>query len=67
MKSRLCAGITIYKSCFQKPDSVVIRLLGNTDKLDDAIEALKGYEILEVARTGLTGLSRGSDDVLMID
>ena len=51
----------------QKRDCFVIRLVGNTDKLDDFIEKLDDYEILELARTGLTGLSRGSDDVLIID
>ena len=27
---------------------------------------LKGYEILELARTGVSGLSRGSDYVLVL-
>ncbi len=51
----------------QKRDCFVIRIVGNTDKLDDFIEKLQDYEILELARTGLTGLSRGADDVLLID
>ncbi|MBQ1547165.1 MAG: acetolactate synthase small subunit [Lachnospiraceae bacterium] len=51
------------------PDSVVVEITGNTDKLDQFLENLTadGYEILELARTGLTGLTRGSDDVVMID
>ncbi len=51
------------------PDSVVVEITGNTNKLDQFLENLtaNGYEILELARTGLTGLSRGSDDVVMID
>ena len=31
------------------------------------IAAMDGYEILELARTGITGLKRGSDDVIMFD
>ena len=51
----------------EKPDSYVIELTGNTDKLDDFLVMLKDYQILELARTGLTGLSRGSEDVFIID
>ncbi len=49
------------------PDSVVVEVTGNTDKLDSFLENLGDYEILELARTGLTGLSRGSDDVFLVD
>ena len=31
------------------------------------IDLLSGYEILELARKGITGLTRGSDDVVMLD
>ena len=44
-------------------DSLIIELTGKQDKLDAFIRLLEGYEILELARTGITGLSRGSDDV----
>ena len=44
-------------------DSLIIELTGNQSKLDAFIRLLKDYEILELARTGITGLSRGSDDV----
>ena len=36
-------------------------------KLKAFMELLDGYEILELARTGITGLKRGSDDVIMFD
>lgn len=45
------------------PDSLVIELTGNQSKLDAFISLVKNYEILELARTGVTGLSRGADDV----
>ncbi len=48
-------------------DSMVIELTGHQDKLDAFLDLLSGYEILELARTGMTGLSRGTADVKMID
>ena len=48
-------------------DSLIIELTGKQDKLEAFIRLLDGYEILELARTGITGLSRGSDDVRFFD
>lgn len=48
-------------------DSMVIELTGHQDKLDAFLDLLSGYEILELARTGLTGLTRGSADVCYLD
>lgn len=44
-------------------ESLIVELTGQQSKLDAFIRLLKDYEILELARTGITGLSRGSDDV----
>ena len=44
-------------------DSLVIELTGTKSKLAALIDLLHDYEILELARTGITGLSRGSEDV----
>ena len=44
-------------------DSMIIELTGDLSKLNAFMELMKGYEILELARTGITGLSRGSDDI----
>ena len=44
-------------------DSLIIEMTGKQDKVDAFIRLLEGYEILELARTGITSLSRGSDDV----
>ena len=41
-------------------DSMVIELTGHQDKLEAFMDLLQGYEILELARTGITGLSRGT-------
>ena len=48
-------------------DSMVIELTGGQSKLDAFLDLLRGYDILELARTGITGLSRGSLDVTIID
>ncbi|MFP3154545.1 acetolactate synthase small subunit [Lachnospiraceae bacterium ZAX-1] len=44
-------------------DSLVIELTGAQSKLSAFLELVEGYEILELARTGITGLTRGSSDV----
>jgi acetolactate synthase-1/3 small subunit len=48
-------------------DSMVIELTGHQGKLEAFMELLQGYEILELARTGITGLTRGSADVTYLD
>ena len=48
-------------------ESMIIELTGTQSKLEGFMNLLKGYEILELARTGITGLKRGSDDVIMFD
>ena len=42
--------------------SMMLELTGNETKLDAFIELLDGFEILELVRTGLTGLTRGAAD-----
>lgn len=44
-------------------DSLIVEMTGAQSKLDAFIQLLDGYEILELARTGISGLSRGSDDI----
>ena len=48
-------------------DSMVIELTGQQAKLEAFMDLLAGYEILELARTGITGLTRGSADVNYLD
>ena len=48
-------------------DSMIIELTGKQAKLDSFLDLLQGYEILELARTGLTGLTRGCVDVTYLD
>ncbi len=48
------------------PESMTIEMTGNHKKLEAFISLMRDYEILELARTGVTGLSRGSDDVTFL-
>ena len=48
-------------------ESMMIELTGNQSKLEAFLNLLDGYEILELARTGITGLARGIKDVTFID
>ena len=44
-------------------ESMVIEVTGEQRKLEAFLDILDEYVILELARTGLAGLSRGADDV----
>ena len=44
-------------------DSLIIELTGTESKIEAFFKLLGDYEILELARTGMTGLSRGAEDV----
>ena len=44
-------------------ESMTIMLTGDQSKLNALISLVEDYEILELARTGVTGLSRGMEDV----
>jgi len=44
-------------------ETMIIELTGNCGKLEGFLNLLDGYEILEIARTGVTALSRGGRDV----
>lgn len=47
-------------------DSIIIELTGNSAKIDSFLGVLKDFEILELARTGIAGLCRGSEDVVYL-
>ena len=48
-------------------ESLIVELTGNQSKLEGFLNLVQGYEILELARTGVTGLSRGAHDVRYLD
>ena len=45
-------------------ESLMLEMTGNKSKVEAFLSLLSGYEILELARTGITGLSRGTDGVV---
>ena len=48
-------------------ESLVIEVTGSQSKLEAFLNLLSGYAILELARTGIAGLTRGVDRVVYID
>lgn len=46
------------------PDSVIIELTGDLEKVNAFIALLADFEILELARTGIAGLGRGTDNIV---
>ncbi len=46
------------------PDSLMIELTGNQNKLDAFIGLLDGFDVKELVRTGITGLTRGRADMI---
>ncbi|MBO6133036.1 MAG: acetolactate synthase small subunit [Lachnospiraceae bacterium] len=49
------------------PDSLIIEVIGGTSKIDAFIRLMSDYRILELARTGVAGLRRGSEGVVWFD
>ncbi|MFC3802507.1 acetolactate synthase small subunit [Cohnella sp. GCM10012308] len=41
------------------PTSLIVQVVGDTDKIDAMIELLKPYGIRELSRTGVTAMARG--------
>ena len=48
-------------------ESLMIEITVNTNKIDAFLTMLDGYEILELARTGVAGLGRGIDKVVYLE
>ena len=48
-------------------DSLMLEMTGTQSKVEAFLDLLSPYEVLELARTGITGLSRGSKDVVMFE
>ena len=47
--------------------SMIIEITGNQNKIEAFLGLLGPYKILELARTGITGLTRGDKDVVWFD
>ncbi|MCM1192739.1 MAG: acetolactate synthase small subunit [Butyrivibrio sp.] len=49
------------------PESLMIELTGNQQKVDAFIKLMEEYDILELARTGIAGLGRGMEHIIYLD
>ena len=43
------------------PDSLIVEVIGDEDKVDALIELLRSFSVQEVMRTGTVAMSRGMD------
>ena len=48
-------------------ESIIVELTGTQNKIEAFLNMLDGYEILELARTGITALARGCNDITYFD
>jgi acetolactate synthase-1/3 small subunit len=42
------------------PSTLIVQVVGDTEKIDAMVELLKPYGIRELSRTGVTAMARGS-------
>lgn len=49
------------------PKSLMVEITGNQSKIEAFLNLLDGYEILELARTGIAGLGRGVENVIYLE
>lgn len=57
------AGVYKAKIIDLSPDSLVMELTGKPEKIDGFLNMMKSYDILEMCRTGITALERGTDRI----
>ena len=48
-------------------DSLIVELTGTQSKIEAFIGLLADYEILEIARTGIAGLARGTETLIHVE
>ncbi|MCW3997017.1 MAG: acetolactate synthase small subunit [Candidatus Bathyarchaeota archaeon] len=49
------------------PETLTVEITGTSDKIDAFVNLMRTYGIMELARTGLTALSRGVKSIRIID
>lgn len=47
-------------------ESLTVEMTGEQSKLEAFINLMGDYEVLELARTGVTGLTRGANDITFL-
>ena len=48
-------------------DSIIIQMIGDSRKIDNFVTLMKEYEILEICRTGIVALQRGSTTIRKVN
>ncbi len=48
------------------PESLMVEITGDQSKIDAFLNLLSDYQILELARTGIAGLCRGTEGVVWL-
>lgn len=63
MSSEIMEAINVFRAKVldMSPNSIIAEITGQTDKLNAFIEYMQKYGIIELSRTGLTALERGSN------
>ncbi|HEY8423347.1 MAG TPA: acetolactate synthase small subunit [Clostridia bacterium] len=64
-RAEIDATIRLYKAkaIDLSPTSMIIELTGESNKIDGFLQVISEYGIIEMARTGLTALQRGSKSI----
>lgn len=59
------AGVYKAKIIDLSPDSLVMELTGKPEKVEGFLNMMRNYEVLEMCRTGITALERGTDHIFV--
>ena len=66
-RSKMVEVATIYKDSIidLSPTSMIVEVTGKPTKINAFIKVLEDFEILEICRTGITAMSRDSDEMII--
>ena len=66
-RSKMVEVATIYKGSIidLSPTSMIVEVTGKPTKINAFIKILEDFEILEICRTGITAMSRDSDEMII--
>ena len=67
IRSKMVEVVSIYKGSIidLSPTSMIVEVTGKPTKINAFIKVLEDFEILEVCRTGITAMSRDSDEMII--
>ena len=64
-RSEICAASEVYegKIVDYTRESIMIQMVGDSRKIDNFVSLMKDFNILEICRTGVVSLQRGSETI----